>query len=274
MAIYAIGDIQGCCDELARLLDRLDFDTTEDELWFVGDLVNRGPGSLEVLKLVESLGSAAVVTLGNHDLHLLAVAESDQPPDDCFAPILAAEDAGRLLHWLRHRPLSHYRPELNTLMVHAGIPPQWDPLQTVKSAREVENALQGKHWKEFLAGMYGQRPDRWSPDLKGTDRLRFITNALTRTRYCHADGRLEFSQKGPPGEQPGHLFPWFDLTDRGTQSVRIVFGLWSTLGLLQRPNLLAIDTGCVWGRQLTAVRLDGPPRVYSVDSAFRASLAT
>ena len=270
MAIYAIGDVQGCYDELCRLLEQLNIDAGEDELWFVGDLVNRGPQSLEVLRFVTSLGNSAIITLGNHDLHLLAVAETPEQADESLTPILNAEDAGELLQWLRYRPLSHYRPELNTLMVHAGVPPQWDPLQTVKLAREVESALRGKHWRNFLKGMYGQYPDSWAPELKGSDRLRFITNALTRIRYCYADGRLEFSQKGPPGEQPADLFPWFDLADRATRSVRIVCGHWSALGLLQKPNLLAIDTGCVWGRQLTAIRLDGPPRVYSVTATSQA----
>jgi len=266
MAIYAIGDVQGCYDELARLLEQLNVDLTKDQLWFVGDLVNRGPRSLDVLRLVASFGNSATVTLGNHDLHLLAASQDPARADEGLTEVLAAQDADQLLEWLRHRPLVNYRPDMNTVMVHAGVAPQWDPLQTVKLAREVENALRGDRWKEFLANMYGQQPDRWSPDLTGADRLRFITNCLTRMRFCYTDGRLDFSQKGPPGEQPEGLVPWFDLPDRATQSVRIVCGHWSALGLLQRPNLLAIDTGCVWGRQLSAVRLDGPLRVYSVDA--------
>jgi bis(5'-nucleosyl)-tetraphosphatase (symmetrical) len=266
MAIYAIGDVQGCYDELTRLLELLNVDTAKDELWFVGDLVNRGPRSLDVLRLVASFGNAATVTLGNHDLHLLAVAQDPGKAEESLAEVLAAEDADHLLTWLRHRPLVYYRPDMNTMMIHAGVAPQWDPLQTVRLAREVETALRGDRWKIFLAKMYGQQPDRWSPELTGIDRLRFITNCLTRMRFCHADGRLEFSEKGPPGEQAEGLTPWFDLPDRATESVRIVCGHWSALGLLERSNILAIDTGCVWGRQLSAIRLDGPRRVYSVEA--------
>ena len=264
MAIYAVGDVQGCYDELCRLLDRLDIDTPNDEIWFTGDLVNRGPKSLETLRLVASLGESATVTLGNHDLHLLAGARDPRTAEPSLIPVLNAPDAEELLEWLRHRPLAHYRPEMNTLMVHAGVPPAWDPLQTIRLAREVERRLQGDHWTDFFAQMYGQLPDRWSEDLQGMDRLRFITNALTRMRFCHADGRLEFSEKGPPGTQPGNLSPWFDLPDRATESVRIVFGHWASLGLVKTKNIVGIDTGCVWGRELTAVRLDGPLKVYSV----------
>lgn len=269
MPIYAIGDVQGCYEELARLLEQFNVDTSADEVWFVGDLVNRGPRSLDVLRLVASMGEAATVTLGNHDLHLLAVAETDRPADESLAQVLAAPDADQLLQWLRGRPLAHFRPEFNTLMVHAGVPLQWTARQTVELAREVEGVLQGSERKAFLENMYGQRPDNWSPDLTGIERLRFITNALTRTRFGYADGRLDFSEKGPPGQQPAELLPWFDLPGRETASVRIVCGHWSTLGLLQRPDLLAIDTGCVWGRELTAVRLDEPARVFAVPAAAR-----
>ncbi len=264
MAIYAIGDVQGCYDELSRLLEQIKFDPAADEIWFVGDLVNRGPHSLEVLRLVASLGKSATVTLGNHDLHLLALAESGARADAELLPVVNAEDVGELVEWLSHRPLAVYRPELNTLMVHAGVEQSWDPLQTVKLAREVETALRGEQRADFLRHMYGQQPDRWSKDLEGIDRLRFITNCLTRIRYCTADGLLDFDYKIPPGQQPDDLIPWFDLPDRKTETVRIVFGHWASLGLMQRPNLLAIDTGCVWGRELTAVRLEGPSRIYSV----------
>ena len=264
MAIYAIGDVQGCYAELSRLIDKLKFDPADDELWFVGDLVNRGPRSLDVLRLVASLDNNATVTLGNHDLHLLAVAENPDNADAELLPLITANDAEELLNWLSHQSLAVYRPELNTLMVHAGVERSWDPLQTIKLAREVESALRGNQRHEFLQHMYGRQPDRWSKDLEGMDRLRFITNCLTRIRFCYADGRLEFDHKGAPGQQPGDLVPWFDLPDRSTETVRIVYGHWASLGLLQRPNLLAIDTGCVWGRELSAVRLEGPSRVYSV----------
>jgi bis(5'-nucleosyl)-tetraphosphatase (symmetrical) len=266
MAIYAIGDIQGCYDDLVRLLDTLKLDPETDEAWFVGDLVNRGPRSHEVLRLVRSLGRAAIVTLGNHDLHLLAfaLARGSRVPDDNLRQVLDAPDCGELVDWLRARPLAHYRPDLNTLMVHAGVAPEWDPLQTVKLAREVERALRGDDCAAFLREMYGNEPDRWDPALAGTPRLRFILNCLTRVRYCRDDGALDFSEHGPPGSQPDGLVPWFEFPERAAQAVRIVFGHWSSLGFLQRANLLGLDTGCVWGRTLTAVRLDGPARVFSV----------
>ena len=269
MAVYAIGDVQGCYDELSRLLEKLKFDSTRDELWFVGDLVNRGPRSLDVLRLVASFGHSATVTLGNHDLHLLAVAQDPATAEPDLAQVLNAPDAQELLDWLRHRPLVHYRPDQNTLMVHAGVPSAWDPLQTIRLAREVEHRLQSDQRDDFFAQMYGQTPDRWSEDLQGMDRLRFITNALTRMRFCYADGRLDFSDKGPPGTQSPELIPWFELPDRATESVRVVFGHWASLGLINTRNLVGIDTGCVWGRQLTAVRVDGPLRFCSVEAVSR-----
>ncbi|MBM4197706.1 MAG: symmetrical bis(5'-nucleosyl)-tetraphosphatase [Gammaproteobacteria bacterium] len=266
MAIYAIGDVQGCYDELSRLLDQLKPDTRTDELWFVGDLVNRGPRSLEVLRLVKSLGRAAVVTLGNHDLRLIAAAYGNEKraAEPALKCVLEAPDRDELIEWLRRRSLLHYRPDLNTLMVHAGVPPAWDPLTAVKRAREVEAELGGKRIREFLRGLYGNKPDRWSADLSGADRLRYIVNGFTRMRYLDEDGRLDLEHSDPPGRRPDGLTPWFDLPDRGAQAVRIVFGHWASLGFLQRANLLAIDTGCVWGRALSAVRLDGPARVWTI----------
>ncbi|MCC7258319.1 MAG: symmetrical bis(5'-nucleosyl)-tetraphosphatase [Gammaproteobacteria bacterium] len=266
MAVFAIGDVQGCYEELARLLAVLEADPSTDELWFVGDLVNRGPQSLEVLRLVRSLGRAAIVVLGNHDLHLLALGLAGQArvSGDALRAVLAAPDRDELLDWLRRRPLAHYRPDLNTLMVHAGVARDWDPLLTVKLAREVERVLRGDDAVAFLRDMYGNEPDAWSGALAGTPRLRFIVNCLTRIRYCHADGALDFTGNGPPGSQAAGLVPWFELPGRAAQAVRIVFGHWSALGFLQRANLLGLDTGCVWGRSLTAVRLDGPARVYAV----------
>lgn len=264
MAIHAIGDVQGCYDDLRRLIKKLRFDPDKDELWFVGDLVNRGPKSLKTLRFIRDLGSAATVVLGNHDLHLLAASEDPTRIDATMRKVLRAKGGDELLDWLRRRPLALYRPELNTLLVHAGVYVSWDPLQTVKLAREVEKVLRGDDYAVFLAGMYGNKPNAWSPDLKGIDRLRFITNCLTRIRFCHRDGRLEFNQKGPPGSQPKRLVPWFDLPGRATESVRIVCGHWSSLGLLKRPDLLMIDTGCVWGRELTAARLDGPLKITRV----------
>jgi len=266
MAIYAIGDVQGCYDELARLLDQLNADTATDEIWFVGDLVNRGPRSGAVLDLVMSLGKSAVVTLGNHDLHLLALAAGKKPTagDRDLAAVLEHPAADNMLKWLRQQPLVHYRPDLNTLMVHAGVIPDWDPLQTVKLAREVESVLRNPQGDDFLRAMYGEHPQQWSESLRGTDRLRFIVNCLTRIRYCRVDGTLDFAHKGPPGSQPDELSPWFALRDRGAASVRIVFGHWASLGLLQQDNLIGLDTGCVWGRELTAVRLNGPTKIFHV----------
>lgn len=268
MAIYAIGDVQGCNEELGRLLNLLDPDPERDEIWFVGDLVNRGPDSLGVLRRVRALGEMAVTVLGNHDLHLLALAWGNEKRsrNETLTAVLNAPDADELVHWLRHRPLAHYRPELNTLMVHAGVAPQWHPLQVVRLAREVEQALRGPDCPEFLHALYGDKPDHWDAKLAGLPRLRFIVNALTRSRYCHPDGRLDLRQKGPPGSQPAPLLPWFDVPERATESVRIVFGHWSSLGLMQRRRLLALDTGCIWGGRLTAVRLDGPARVVAVDA--------
>lgn len=267
MAVFAIGDVQGCYDDLRRLIDKLRFDPDRDELWFVGDLVNRGPKSLKTLRFIKALGDAAEVVLGNHDLHLLATREDKQCRsrlDPTLLKIIKADDGDELLDWLRHRRLALYRPKMNTLLVHAGVYRTWDPLQTVKLAREVEKTLRGKKYKAFLAKMYGSEPTAWSPELTGMARLRFITNCLTRIRFCHRDGRLDFDQKGPPGSQPKRLIPWFDLKGRASKSVRIVCGHWSSLGLVTRPELLMIDTGCVWGRKLTAARLDGPLQTISV----------
>ena len=264
MAIFAIGDVQGCYEELARLIDKLRFDPGRDELWFVGDLVNRGPRSVDVLRFVRGLENSSTVVLGNHDLHLLAARENPDRAEESLRQILAADDADELLHWLRHRPLAHYRPDLNTMMVHAGIDPAWDPLMAVKLAREVEQMLRSKKYPEFFGAMYGDEPARWSAKLTGMQRLRFITNCLTRIRFCYPDGTLDFAQKGPPDQVAAPLQPWFDLPERASQSIRIVCGHWSALGLVQRPDLLMIDTGCVWGRELTAIRLDGPARVVSI----------
>ncbi|MDH3977523.1 MAG: symmetrical bis(5'-nucleosyl)-tetraphosphatase [Gammaproteobacteria bacterium] len=266
MAIYAIGDIQGCYEELARLIDHLRFHPERDELWFVGDLVNRGPRSVDVLRFVRGLGNSATVVLGNHDLHLLAATVHPDRMDDCLRNILMADDAGELLEWLRHRPLIHYRPEMNTLMVHAGLHPTWDPLKAVKLAHEVEAVLRSDDHQEFFKVMYGNEPDNWSDNLQDMERLRMTTNCLTRIRYCYPDGRLEFSEKGPPGSQPAPLLPWFEVPGRANESVRVVAGHWSALGLVQQENLLMLDTGCVWGRELTAVKLDGPGRVYTIQA--------
>jgi bis(5'-nucleosyl)-tetraphosphatase (symmetrical) len=273
MAIYGIGDVQGCCDELETLVDKLKFDQTSDQLWFVGDLVNRGSKSLETLRFVKALGDAAVCVLGNHDLHLLALAADPATPvaDIHLQPILAADDRDELVAWLQSRPLAHFDPQLNTLMVHAGIATTWTVEDALRLAREVEEALASDSAGEFLAAMYGNKPTCWSESLQGMDRLRFITNCVTRIRYCTAEGELDFAEKLQPGTQPANLLPWFDVPDRANTTPRIVFGHWSTLGLLQRQDILALDTGCVWGGQLTAIRLDeeAPPVQVSSETMSR-----
>ncbi|MEZ5564626.1 MAG: symmetrical bis(5'-nucleosyl)-tetraphosphatase [Gammaproteobacteria bacterium] len=267
MAIYAIGDVQGCCDELERLLDALHFDTSSDELWLTGDLVNRGPRSLATLRLVRSLGDRATVVLGNHDLHLIALAYGNRTRAHNsreLTDVIDAPDGQELVEWLRQRPLAYYRPELNTLMVHAGVVPEWDAPLTMKLSAEVEQVLQGPGCAGYIRDLYGDQPARWSPQLVGQERLRFITNCLTRVRYCRADGTLNLEETGPPGSQPPGLHPWFELPGRKSAGVRMVFGHWASLGLLIDDNLLGLDTGCVWGRRLTAVRLDGVPETTSI----------
>ena len=260
MAVYAIGDIQGCFDELQALLAQIGFDRQKDRLWFTGDLVNRGPKSLETLRFVKGLGERAVTVLGNHDLHLLAVAfgYGKKLAKDTLKPILQAEDGEALIHWLRHRPVLHHDPQLGYLMVHAGLPPQWDLATTKACAHELEQVLRGDDYLDFIANMYGNKPKRWKESLSGIDRLRFITNAFSRTRYCRADGALDFKAKGAPGDQPDGLIPWFEVPGRKSRDLRIVFGHWSTLGVGEKANTLALDGGCLWGGQLVAARIDTP----------------
>jgi bis(5'-nucleosyl)-tetraphosphatase (symmetrical) len=257
MATYAIGDIQGCYDELRRLLDILRFDPVEDRLWFVGDLVNRGPDSLKTLRFVRDLGDRARVVLGNHDLNLLALAagNSRQARSANLEAVLRASDRDELLDWLRHRPLMHFDARKNFALLHAGLPPQWDLREALSRAREVETVLRGPDYPDYLRAMYGDEPARWSRTLSGMDRLRFITNCFTRLRYCDARGTLALKEKAAPGSQaPGYL-PWFALPDRATREVRIIFGHWSTLGYSARYNTWGLDTGCVWDGRLTAIRV-------------------
>ncbi len=267
MAVYAIGDIQGCHQSLQELLERLNFQAGRDTLWFTGDLVNRGPESATVLRLVMSLGEAAITVLGNHDLHLLAVAEGFAPElnHDTLDDVLQAPDRDELLHWLRHQPLLHHDARLGFTLVHAGLPPQWDLATAQACAREVEIVLQGDYFREFLSQMYGNQPNQWQNWLTGIDRLRYITNALTRMRYCDAWGRLDFHHKGKPGTQPPGLMPWYQVPGRRNRQLRIIFGHWSTLGLSDYPNVFALDTGCLWGGKLSAMRLDGDQRIIQVD---------
>jgi bis(5'-nucleosyl)-tetraphosphatase (symmetrical) len=265
MSIYAIGDIQGCHDELLRLLDAINFNENTDQLWFAGDLVNRGPKSLETLRFVKALGDAAVTVLGNHDLHLLAAACSPEQAGkhDTLVPVLKAPDRDELLDWLRHRPLFHYNDDF--CLLHAGLPPQWDFNKTRKMALFAERALKGPDYQQLLMHMYGNKPDIWSPTLTGMAKLRFIINCFTRMRYCDAYGRLDFINSGPLGSQPEKLMPWFQVPKRKSANLRIIFGHWSTLGYYEGNNCYAIDTGCLWGGQLTALKLGEQAQRFSID---------
>jgi bis(5'-nucleosyl)-tetraphosphatase (symmetrical) len=258
MARYAIGDIQGCCDELRALLARLNFSADRDELWFVGDLVNRGPQSLDTLRFVRALGANATVVLGNHDLHLLAIAYGTKrkPKEgDTLDDVLQAPDREQLLEWLLGRPLAVYDEPRGDFLVHGGLVPDWTPRQAANLAREVEAVLRDDS-RTLFDSMYGNKPDKWDEKLRGMDRLRFVINAFTRMRYVTSDGRIDLKQKDAPGEQDEGFVPWFDAPGRASRDVRVVCGHWSTLGLKRRKDLLALDTGCVWGGKLTAVNLD------------------
>ncbi|HXC20572.1 MAG TPA: symmetrical bis(5'-nucleosyl)-tetraphosphatase [Steroidobacteraceae bacterium] len=258
MALYAIGDVQGCDAELGELLGKLKFSANRDSLWFVGDLVNRGPDSLKVLRRIRDLGDAATVILGNHDLHLLAVACGAARPrrDDTIAEVLAAPDRTSLIEWLQNRPLMHDDLKLNVCMVHAGLAPQWDLKLARQCAREFEKSLR-RDPDGLLDRLYGDKPDRWDDALEGEQRLRFIVNCFTRLRYLDAEGRLALGAKGAPKKaQTLSLIPWFEAPDARWRGSRIVFGHWSTLGFFRNADVTGIDTGCVWGDRLTAVRLD------------------
>lgn len=269
MATYAIGDIQGCDSALGRLLRLVAFDPARDRLWLVGDLVNRGPASLAVLRRVKALGDAAVVVLGNHELHLLAVGAGLFPPypKDTFHDVLTAPDREELLAWLRRRPLLHR--EGDHVLLHAGLLPQWSVDRAAELAREVERVLRGNDYRDFLRGLYavwlrGDRaPARWEDSLTGQARWSLVVNALTKLRICSADGKVTFSFKGPPEEAPPGFLPWFDVPGRKHEDATVVFGHWAALGLQIRERALALDSGCVYGRKLTAVRLEDR-RVYQV----------
>ena len=264
---YLIGDVQGCCSALQRLLATLDFSPSRDHVVVLGDLVNRGPDSLGTLRLLRDLGDSATCLLGNHDLHLLAVAHGIRKAhrSDTLTAILDAPDRNAWIDWVRHRRLALH--EHGWLMVHAGVPPQWSLEATLQLAAEVEQRLRGPDLYAFLAVMYGNQPDRWSDALEGPDRLRFAINALTRARFVTADGTLDFETKEGAGSAPPGLVPWFEHPQRQTAGVPMAFGHWSTLGLIHRPDLLALDTGCVWGGRLSAARLDadGRTEIIQVD---------
>jgi len=255
MSTYAIGDIQGCYDDLQRLLELIEFNPKLDTLWFVGDLVNRGPKSLKVLRFVKSLGKHAITVMGNHDLHLLAVAHgaSKIKAKDTFTDILAAPDREELIQWLRQRPFLHYDSELEVILVHAGLAPQWNLAQARQYANEVETAVRSK--TKFLANMYGDKPKQWSKELQGWERLRFISNCFTRLRYCDAEGNLDLNKKDSPTfaanvtQQPWFVWPKHCNT-------QIIFGHWAALGYYANNNVYALDSGCIWGGELTALRVE------------------
>jgi bis(5'-nucleosyl)-tetraphosphatase (symmetrical) len=258
--ILLIGDLQGCCDPLDRLLEETDFSPSRDRLVVLGDLVNRGPASLRVLQRLAALGTSARCVLGNHDLHLLAVAHGVRRPhrSDTVQQVLDAPERAHWLDWLRRQPLA--LTEAGWLCVHAGLPPAWDTAQALALAAEVSTVLSGDDLPGFLATMYGNEPNRWDDGLQGADRLRFIVNALTRIRFCTADGTLELQTKEGLQATPAGLYPWFEVPGRRSAGQPVAFGHWSTLGLVNRSDLLGLDTGCVWGGRLSAARVDGGRR--------------
>jgi bis(5'-nucleosyl)-tetraphosphatase (symmetrical) len=268
MATWAIGDVQGCHDALQRLLEAIRFDPAADQLWFCGDLVNRGGQSLETLRLVKSLDLHSTVVLGNHDLSLLAIAqrreEEQRKVNADLQAVLFAPDRDELLDWLRQRPLFHVDRKLGWAMVHAGLAPKWTIEIAQKRAREVESRLRGNNFDKLLKNMYGNKPDAWSPKLEGPDRLRAIINVMTRLRFCNARGAIAFNEKGAPGTQKPGLYPWFEVPGHAPRDLNVVCGHWSTLGLFIGLGIHGIDTGCVWGNKLTALELSPEPRICQV----------
>jgi bis(5'-nucleosyl)-tetraphosphatase (symmetrical) len=261
MAVYAIGDVQGCFDELQALLDKLAFNPQNDCLWFAGDLVNRGPMSLETLRFIKGLGDSAISVLGNHDLHLLAAAYGYplKNDDHTLDAVLDAPDRDELIDWLRQQPLLHHDAELGFTLVHAGLPPQWDLSLAQQCATEVERQLRGDGIADLLTNMYGNKPKQWADNLDGYNRLRFIINCFTRLRFCDLDGRLNLKSKGPPGSQPEGFYPWYEIPDRASKGLNITFGHWSTLRDYGQPGIYPIDSACLWGGELTALRIDTEP---------------
>lgn len=264
MATYVIGDLQGCFAPLEKLLALIHFDEDNDSLWCTGDLVNRGPQSLEVLRYLKSLGNKHHIILGNHDLHLLAIfyGANSLRKHDTLEPILRAPDCEEIMNWLRHRSLLHFDATLSCVMVHAGICPAWSLEKAIFLAHEVESVLRSDTPESFLKNMYGNKPDYWDDALTGDDRLRCITNFFTRMRFCYADGRLDLNYKGEIPNKPKELIPWFDVRPRANADTKIIFGHWAALGgKTNQPNLYAMDTGCVWGNCLTAMCLEDGRRV-------------
>lgn len=275
MAVYAIGDVQGCYDELMAMLDRIQFDPAVDQIWLAGDLVNRGPKSAAVLRLAKQLDRSCVCVLGNHDLHLLANAagvDEYHHHMDTIQQVLEAPDREELIAWLRQQPLFYHDADLQFSMVHAGLPSEWTIAEALQHSAEVEALLRGANWQDFFHHMYGNKPKRWSAALTGWDRYRFITNCFTRLRYCHDDGRLALKFKGAPENKPLQQIPWFEMPNRLSRDDRIVFGHWSTLGVGQYDNVFSLDSGAVWGETLTAVRIDEQPYEWVTIQADPAAL--
>lgn len=270
MSTYAIGDLQGCFKEFQQLVELIGFNATRDELWLVGDIVNRGPDSLVSLRTIKQLGSAVIPVLGNHDLHLLLVAEglARQRTDDTLQDILDAPDRNDLLSWLRHQRLFYVDEEY--ALVHAGLLPSWNISLATELAQEVEAALRGENFHEFFLHMYGDEPNYWHDGLAGYDRLRVIINAMTRMRVCTPEGKMNFSYKGQLRSIPPSYLPWFEVPNRASRSTTIIFGHWSALGLQIRDNVIALDTGCLWGGKLTAIRLEDR-QVFQVPCAPRSA---
>lgn len=267
MATYAIGDIQGCFSAFEKLLSKIKFDRSKDVLWLTGDIVNRGPQSLDTIRFVKNLKENLRLVLGNHDLHLLALAHHAHhgQTDDTLAPILTAPDRDELIHWLLQQPLLHHDEENNFVMIHAGLAPSWDLDTAKRLANEVETILKSDHPDDFFKNMYGNQPNLWDETLQGWDRIRCITNYFTRARFCHADGSLELKTKENMDVSQTNLIPWFRLPNRANANLRIIFGHWAALGgVTNTPNVYAVDTGCVWGYCLTAMRLEDGER-FSVD---------
>ena len=276
MAMYLIGDVQGCDTALQHLLDHIQFSPSRDTLYFLGDLVNRGPDNLGVLRRLQRYGDSAKCLLGNHDLHLLALhlGHGRLKPGDTVGDILQAPDRLALIDWLRMQSLAMY--EESVLMVHAGVLPQWSTAQTLALAGEVQTVLRSKHWTEFMAHMYGNQPDRWLDDLSGFDRLRVIVNALTRLRFCTPQGHMEFAHHRDAAQAPSGYMPWFDVPGRQTQDTTIAFGHWSSLAPLNRNDVIELDTGCVWGGCLSALEIDsatGEKKRWQVKCDAAASVA-
>jgi len=270
VSTYAIGDVQGCYDTLRTLVDRLRFDPAVDRLWFTGDLVNRGGQSLETLRFIRGLGESAISVLGNHDLHLIAEsvkALDRRQKNQDLRRVLEAPDGEELIDWLRNRPLLHLDQDLRFVMIHAGLSPQWTLDRARVEAERVEKELRSKDFKNVLLRMYGDRPGGWSRRLKGLDRTRATINVLTRMRYCDPRGQISFDSKGAPGTQPAGFYPWFEAPGHKPREMRVVIGHWSALGRFQGMGVFGLDTGCVWGGKLTALKLQDEPEFIAVECA-------